>query len=117
MKIRTRHLGSVVCLDVQGRLVATDEDDRLKEKVSHLLFENHRKIVLNVEEVSQVDTTGLSALVAIRHVVDRSAGQIKLLNLPPRVHDLLVVTRLITLFEVVDSEADAVRAFSVEGVH
>ena len=117
MKIRTRHLGSVVCLDVQGRLVATDEDDRLKEKVSHLLFENHRKIVLNLEEVSQVDTTGLSALVAIRHVVDRSAGQIKLLNLPPRVHDLLVVTRLITLFEVVDSEADAVRAFSVEGVH
>jgi len=117
MKIRTRHLGSVVCLDVQGRLVATDEDDRLKEKVSHLLFENHRKIVLNLEEVSQVDTTGLSALVAIRHVVDRSAGQIKLLNLPPRVHDLLVVTRLITLFEVVDSEADAVGAFSVEGAH
>ena len=116
MEIRTRNLGSVVCLDVQGRLVLT-EDDRLKEKVSHLLFENHRKIVLNLEEVSQVDTTGLSALVAIRHVVDRSAGQIKLLNLPPRVHDLLVVTRLITLFEVVDSEADAVRAFSVEGVH
>ena len=117
MKIRERFMGSVACLDVHGRLVVTNDNERLIEKVIHLLFENHRKIVLNLEEVSQVDTTGLSALVAIRHVVDRSAGQIKLLNLPPRVHDLLVVTRLITLFEVVDSEADAVRAFSVEGVH
>ena len=65
-----------------------------------------------------MDTTGLTALVAVRHAVDRSGGQIKLLNLPPRIHDLLVVTKLITLFEVVDSEADAERAFSVkQGVH
>jgi anti-sigma B factor antagonist len=116
MEIRERFLGSVVCLDVQGRIVAADGDDRLKETVSHLLFENHGKIILNLEEVSQIDTSGLSALVSIRQAVQRAEGEIKLVNLPPRVHSLLVLTRLITLFEVVDSEADAVRGFSA-GVH
>jgi anti-sigma B factor antagonist len=114
MEIRERFLGSVVCLDVQGRLVVTNDNERLKEKVICLLFENHKKIILNFEEVSQVDTSGLSALISVSLAVERGGGEIKLLNLPPRIYDLLVLTRLITLFEVVDSEADAVRAFSEE---
>jgi anti-anti-sigma factor len=114
MEIRERFVGSVVCLDVQGRLVATGGDDRLKEKVGHVLFENHRKIILNLAEVSQVDTSGLSALVWVRQAVERAGGEIKLLALPPRIHNLLVLARLITLFEVVDSEVDALRAFSVD---
>src|SRR5262245_31203684 len=97
MEIRTRYLGPVVCLDVQGRLVATDEDGRLQEKVNDLLMQNHRKIILNLEEVSQMDTSGLSALVGVRHAIERSGAQIALLNLPPRIHNLLVITRLITL--------------------
>ena len=112
MQIRTRDLGTAVCVDLQGRLVAMDEDDRLQDKVSRLLFDHHRHIVLNLEEVSQVDTSGLTAMVAIRHAADRSGGQIKLLNLPPRVHDLLVMTKLITLFDVVESEANAIQAFA-----
>lgn len=114
MDIRTRDLGTVVCLDLRGRLVATDEDDRLRDKVSRLLFDHRRNILLNLEEVSLIDTSGLSAMVAVRQAADRSGGQIKLLNLPSRVHDLLVMTKLITLFDVADSEADAVRAFAAE---
>jgi anti-sigma B factor antagonist len=114
MKIRERFMGSVACLDVHGRLVVTNDNERLIEKVIHLLFENHKNIILNFEEVSQVDSSGLSALISIRRAVERGGGEIKLLNLPPRIHDLLVLTRLITLFEVVDSEADALRAFSLE---
>ena len=114
MEIRERFLGSVVCLDVKGRLVVTNDNERLTEKVIRLLFENHKNIILNFEEVSQVDTSGLSALVSVSLAVERGGGKIKLLNLPPRIHDLLILTRLITLFEVVDSEPDAVRAFSLE---
>src|SRR5215472_15254921 len=101
MEIRTRNLGPVVCLDLHGRLVAMDEDDRLRDRVNSLLFEGDRQILLNFEDVSQVDTSGLSTMVAVRRAVDRSGAQIKLLNLPPRINDMLVVTRLITLIDLV----------------
>jgi len=116
MEIRTRYLGPIVCLDLLGRLVAMDEDDRLKDRVNSLLFENHRKLLLNLEDVLQVDTSGLSILVGVRHAVERSGGVIKLLNLPPRIHNLLVVTKLITLFDVVEAETNAARAFSEDVV-
>lgn len=114
MEIRERSLGPVVCLDLQGRLATTFEDDRLTDKVNSLLFEGRRNILLNLEEVSGIDTSGLSGLIAVRRAARQSGGEIKLLNLPSRIYDLLVVTKLITLFDTVESEADAIRAFSVE---
>jgi anti-sigma B factor antagonist len=114
MEIRQRHVGSVICLDLQGRLISVDEDSVLKDKVNSLLFQGHRTILLNLEGVSHVDTTGLSALIAIRHAAERSGCSVKLLNLPGRVHSLLVVTRLITTFDVFDSEADALKMQSLE---
>jgi anti-sigma B factor antagonist len=104
-------VGSAVRLDLQGRLIAAD-DSVLKDTVNSLLFQGIRTILLNLEEVSQVDTTGLSALIAVKHAVDSSGATVTLLKLPPRVHSLLVVTRLITVFDVVDSETDAVNAQS-----
>lgn len=113
MEIRERSLGSVVCLDLQGRLVTFD-DGRLRDKVNSLLFEGRRQILLNLEDVSGIDTSGLSSLIAIRRATDENGGRIKLLNLPSRILDLLLVTKLITLFDIVESEADAIRAFSVD---
>jgi len=114
MEIRERSIGSVVCLDLQGRLVTTVDDGRLTDKVNSLLFEGRRQILLNLEDVSGIDTSGLSSLIAIRRATDEIGGRIKLLNLPSRILDLLVVTKLITLFDIVESEADAIRAFSVD---
>jgi anti-sigma B factor antagonist len=114
MEIRERSLGSIVCLDLQGRLVSTFEDGRLTDKVNSLLFEGRRNILLNLEEVSGIDTSGLSCLIAIRGATHQNSGHVKLLNLPSRILDLLVVTKLITLFDIVESEADAIRAFSVD---
>jgi len=114
MEIRERSIGSVVCLDLQGRLVTTVDDGRLTDKVNSLLFEGRRHILLNLEDVSGIDTSGLSSLIAIRRATDEIGGRIKLLNLPSRILDLLVVTKLITLFDIVESEADAIRAFSVD---
>ena len=114
MEIRERSIGSVVCLDLQGRLVTTFDDGRLTDKVNSLLFEGRRHILLNLEDVSGIDTSGLSSLIAIRRATDEIGGRIKLLNLPSRILDLLVVKKLITLFDIVESEADAIRAFSVD---
>lgn len=113
MEIRQRRVGSVICLDLQGRLTSVDEDSVLKDKMNSLLFQGHRTILLNLEGVSHIDTSGLSTLIAIRHAADRSGGSVKLLNLPARVHSLLVVTRLITLFDVFDSEADVLKMQSL----
>jgi anti-sigma B factor antagonist len=114
MEIRQRQRVSLVQLDLVGRLIAADEDCVLKDKVNSLLLQGHRAILLNLEGVSQVDTSGLSALIAIRQAADRNGGSIKLLKLPARVHSLLVVTKLITMFDVFDSEEDAMKAQSVE---
>jgi anti-sigma B factor antagonist len=111
MQIRQRQLGTVVCLDVGGRLVVGVEDG-LKDKVNSLFLQGRRHILLNLKDVSQVDTSGLAALSAVRAAAERHGGTIKLLKLPLRIHDLLVITKLITLFDVFESEGDALRSFS-----
>ena len=79
--------------------------------MNSLLLEGHRDILLNFKEVSQLDTTGLAAITAVRCAAERHRGTIKLLNLPTRVHNLLVITKLITLFDVFESEEDALSSF------
>jgi anti-sigma B factor antagonist len=110
MEIRQRLLGSVVCVDVNGRLVVGVENG-LKDKVNSLFLQGHRDILLNFKDVSQIDTSGLAAITAVRCAAKMHGGTIKLLNLPPRVHNLLVITKLITMFDVFESEGDAVRSF------
>jgi anti-sigma B factor antagonist len=112
MELRERHIGAAVCLDVEDRLVVmTVEDGRLIDRVNSLLLHGHRQILLNLKEVSQIDTTGLATITALRRAAEREGAVIKLVNLPPRIHNLLVITKLITLFDVFDSEAEAARSF------
>jgi anti-sigma B factor antagonist len=85
---------------------------QIGSSVNSLFLQDHRDIRVNLKGVLQIDTTGLAAITAIRSASERHRGTIKLLNLPPRVHDLLVITKLITLFDVFESEADAVRSFA-----
>ena len=86
-------------------------ENGLKDKVNSLFLQGHRDILLNFKDVSQLDTSGLSAITAVRGAAETHGGTIKLLNLPTRVHDLLVITKLITLFDVFESEEDAVSSF------
>jgi len=116
MEIRQRDFADLVCLDVEGRLVLPYEDGRLADRVNSLLLQGHRQIVLNLAGVSQIDTTGLASLTSVRQAAARAGAAIKLANLPPRVHNLLVITRLITLFEVLDAEAGATGGFRSQPV-
>ena len=118
MQIDERKVGDVVVLDVQGRVMLGEGDEILKDKVNSLLNQSHKKIVLNLAEVPYIDSAGLGEIVRTFTTVSRQGGSLKLLNLTKRITDLLAITKLLTVFETYDSEADAVRSFTTSaGAH
>ena len=111
MEINEKSSGVVSVLDLKGKLVAGDGTQRLKDKVNSLVFQNRTQIVLNLGGVSQIDSTGLGEIVACFTTVRRGGGELKLANVAKRNQDLLTITKLATVFETFDSEAEAVRSF------
>ena len=111
MTIEERVVGSATILDLEGKLVLGDGDTLLKDKIHSLVFQGRRNIVLNLERVSYMDSSGLGALVASFVTAKNNGGQVKLLNLTARLQDLLAIAKLLTVFETFDGEADAVRSF------
>ena len=114
MTIQERVVGSVTVLDLNGKLILGDGDTLLKDKMHSLVFQGRKHILLNMGGVSFVDSTGLGALVASYVTAQNNAGQIKLVNLTKRLHDLLSIAKLVTVFETFDNEADALRSFPAE---
>jgi anti-sigma B factor antagonist len=112
MRISERHVGDVTVLDLVGKLTLTDGPGRVKDKVTSLVYQGHRQIVLNLAEVTYVDSSGLGELVACHLTAERSAGCIKLANAGYRMQDLLVLTKLLTIFESHRSEAAALESFA-----
>ena len=112
MEIESRVAGDVILLDLKGKMILGEGDELLKDKVSSLIQQGHRKILLNLAAVPYVDSAGLGEIVRTYTTVSRIGGSLKLLNLTKRVHDLLAIPRLLTVFETFDSEDDAVRSFS-----
>ena len=110
MTIEQRMVGSVVVLDLKGRLVLGEGDRLLKDKVNSLIFQGQRQIVLNLGGVSFMDSAGLGELVGVHATVTKAGGRIKVINLTKRVSDLLTITKVLTVFDVEDSEAEAVRS-------
>src|SRR4029079_1237280 len=112
MQIDERTVGDVVVLDIKGRVQLGEGDEILKDKVNSLLNQGKKKIVLNLAEVPYIDSAGLGEVVRTFTTVSRQGGQLKLLNLTKRITDLLAITKLLTVFDTYDSEADAVRSFT-----
>jgi anti-sigma B factor antagonist len=111
MTITERQVGSITVLDLVGKLTSTDDAGRLKDKVASLLFQEQKQIILNLGELSYVDSAGLGEMVSCHSTASRQGGQVKLANLGKRIQDLLVMTRLLTIFDVYDSEEEAVASF------
>ena len=114
MQINQREIGNVTSLDLQGRIVLGDGDYILKERVNSLFSQGRLRLLLNLKEITYMDTTGLATMISLRMAAERVGGAIKLLHLPARIHDLLVITRLTTLFDVFESEDEAAQSFSRE---
>ena len=96
---------------MQGKLTAGDGAGRLKDKVHSVTHEGRRHVLLNLAGVSYVDSSGLGEIVACYTTVVNKGGQIKLVNLTTRVHDLLAITKLLTVFDTFDGETEAVQSF------
>jgi anti-sigma B factor antagonist len=109
--IEERVIGQVTVLDVVGKLTMDQAAQHLKDKINSLLSQQRTHIVLNLKNVSYIDSGGLGQLVASYGSVMKTSGALKLLNVTSRNHDLLSITRLVTLFESFDSEAEAVQSF------
>jgi anti-sigma B factor antagonist len=104
-------VSGMMVLDLRGRVVLGPETESLRERVKRLLEAGHLRLVLNLEEVSYVDSVGLSTLVACYTSVRKQGGELKLLNLTKRIHDLLQITKLSTVFEVYDTLEAVERSF------
>jgi len=105
-------VGDVVVIDVSGRITLGEGSSNLREGIRELLGKGNRKILLNLGEVSYIDSSGIGELVSAFTSSANQGGQLKLLNLTKRVKDLLQITKLYTVFEVFDEEAKAIRSFA-----
>ena len=112
MEIEERTLENVVVLDLKGKLTIGEGDELLKEKINNLLEQGHKNLLLNLEDVPYVDSAGLGEIVRTYTTVSRQGGTLKLVNLTKRITDLLAITKLLTVFDTFESEADAVSSFS-----
>ena len=112
MQIEERSAGDVTVLDLKGKMTLGEGDELLKDKINSLLQQGRRKVVLNLEGVPYIDSAGLGEIVRTYTTIRKQDGTLKLLNLTKRITDLLSITKLLTVFDTFDSEADAVRSFS-----
>jgi anti-sigma B factor antagonist len=112
MKFTTREVGGVTIVDLSGKITLGEGGITLREEVRKLVGEGQKKIVLNLAEVNYIDSSGLGELVSAYTAVKNAGGELKLLNLTSKVRDLLVITKLVTVFDVKDDEASAVSSFA-----
>jgi anti-sigma B factor antagonist len=111
MKISPRQVDGVTILDCSGRITLGEGSVVLRDAVRDLLSKGQKKILLNLGEVNYIDSSGIGELVSAFTTVRNQGGELKLLNLTKKVHDLLQITKLYTVFDIRDDEASAVQAF------
>jgi len=107
----TRQVRDVTVVDIEGRIVLGEESARLRELVNGLLKSGHKKILFNLADVQYIDSSGLGSLVSAFTSVRRQGGELKLLHLTSKVHDVLQITKLYTVFDIMDDEAVAINSF------
>ena len=111
MVIEQRTVGDVTVLDLSGKLALGDGDGLLKDKVNSLVHQGLKEIALNLGRLSYMDSAGLGELISVHSTATRAGGHIKIFNLTKRVSDLLTITKVVTVFDVFDSEQETVNSF------
>jgi anti-sigma B factor antagonist len=111
LEIKEREREGVLILDLNGRLTVGDEASKFRDRMSKLIAGGRHNIILNMAQVDYVDSTGLGAMVMCYTTLNRDGGKVKLLNLTRRSIELLVMTKLTTIFEVFNDEQNAINSF------
>ncbi len=111
MQIDERIVGEVIILDLKGKITLNEGDEVLKDKINSLIMQDKKRVLLNLAEVPYIDSAGLGEIVRTYTTVSRQGGQLKLVNLTKRITDLLMITKLLTVFETFDAEQDALKSY------
>ncbi len=112
LKMTSREVDGISILTLEGRIVLGEESNALREQVKSMLAAGKRKVVLNMGQVTYIDSAGLGTLVAAHHSARTQGATLKLSNLGKKFQEILQVTKLLTVFEVYDSEAAAISSFT-----
>jgi anti-sigma B factor antagonist len=111
MKANNRQVNGVTIVDMSGRITLGEGSVVLRDSIKELLGKGQKKILLNLGDVSYIDSSGIGELVSAFTTTKNQGGELKLLHLTKKVHDLLQITKLYTVFDVKDDETAAVKAF------
>jgi anti-sigma B factor antagonist len=112
MKFNVRQNGDVTILDLSGRITIGSGEEALRNAMQEILNNNAKKVVINMGGVTMIDSSGIGELVSAYTTATNRGTKLKLANLPAKVSDILTITQLITVFDVFDSEAEAVQSFA-----
>ena len=111
LKFNTRQVDGVTILDLSGRITLGDGSVTVRDAVKDVLGKGSKSILLNLAKVDYIDSSGLGELVGAYTTVKNQGGELKLLQLTAKVHDLLQITKLYTVFDIKDDEASAISSF------
>lgn len=111
LNLTERQAGDITILDMDGKVTIGEGSVALRNMIRRLLGEGKKKIVLNLSGVGYVDSSGIGEFVSSFTAVNKEEGSLKLLNLTQKIQDLLAITKLLTVFDVYDSETDALSSF------
>jgi anti-sigma B factor antagonist len=111
MKATNRQVDGVAVVDMSGRITLGEGSVVLRDTIRDLIGKGQKKILLNLGDVTYIDSSGIGELVSAFTAVRREGGELKLLNLTKKVHDLLQITKLYTVFDIKDDEATAIKSF------
>jgi anti-sigma B factor antagonist len=112
MKLDIREVNDVTVMDVSGRITLGDGATEFRDVLRQLVTSGHRKILLNLADVTYLDSTGIGTFVSSFATANNAGGHLKLVNLTKRVQDLLLITKLYTVFEIFDNESTALASFA-----
>jgi anti-sigma B factor antagonist len=112
MKSTTRQVDGVTIVDLSGRITLGEGSTMLRDIVREMIAKGNKKILLNLGDVTYIDSSGIGELVSAFTTVRNGGGELKLLNLTKKVHDLLQITKLYTVFDIKDDEAKAIQSFA-----
>ena len=112
LKLTQREVDGVTVVALDGRIVLGEESNALREKVKSLLAEGKKKIVLNMDNITFIDSAGLGTLVASHHTAKNEGAALRLCHLGSKFQEVLQITKLLTVFDVSNTEAEAVASFS-----
>ena len=112
MEVKKREKGGATILDLKGRITIGAGEIALRNAVQEAISAGAKKVILNMKDVTTIDSSGVGELVSAYTTSMNRGAQLKLANLPSKVQDILVITQLITVFDVFDSEDEAIASFS-----